>query len=77
MAQINGYEIIADKWSAKHTGGIVILGHTMRGGRREYVTALVKSLTDTEWWAGHYFNTFDYDKAGEALQAALADYLNR
>lgn len=71
MARINGYTVIAFKPSDKLSGATAIVA--ARADRNsahgfEYVTALVETIADSEWYWGHYF--FD-------MGDAYADFLTR
>jgi hypothetical protein len=69
---INGYGIFAHRENTG--GGYVILGErTRHDGSHEYVTALVHTMEDREWYWGHYSGA----QFGSTLREATEDFYAR
>lgn len=69
---VNGFRIICAEWKALD-GCYVILGERPNvDGTHEYVTAKMRSLDDSEWFYGDYFNG-----TREALMSACRSFNER
>ena len=55
MKTINGMAVIAHRAKPNNAGFVVLLAAESKELGYEYVTACVDSLTDKEWYWGHYF----------------------
>lgn len=70
MKTINGCAIIAHRpyGNTLPSEGFVILAVKTLGDSYEYITAVVSTLDDREWFWGHY---------STSLEAATSDYFSR
>lgn len=72
MIKINGYSVIAHRPYGNNEGFVILAVKSGDFGY-EYVTAVVDTLEDTEWYWGHYYP----GTADVALDSAVADYHER
>lgn len=75
MKTINGYAIVAHRpyGNTEPSEGFVILAVKHSDFGYEYVTAVVGTLDDREWYWGHYYP----GTADAALDSAVADFHQR